>query len=103
MGAHVFLAAAAVAFAAAVITAVQTVVAAVAEQEDQDDDPANITATETVVTHKNTSKNFFEQLSRSFHGIPAAKKCAADAGVFLSSFGKKESKLMTLKKVRHTS
>ena len=93
MGAHVFLAAAAVAFAAAVITAVQTVVAAVAEQEDQDDDPANITATETVVTHKNTSKNFFEQLSRSFHGIPAAKKCAADAGCFFLLSAKKSQSL----------
>ena len=70
----------------------QAVVTAVAEQEDQDDDPANITAAETVVTHKNTSKKFFEQLSRSFHGIPAAKKCAADAEVFLSFFGRKGTK-----------
>jgi len=26
---------------------------------------------------KNTSKNFFERLQRSFHGIPQAKKGAA--------------------------
>ena len=46
-----FLAAAAVVIAA-IVTAAQGVAAtAVAEQDQQNDDPANVTATETIVTH----------------------------------------------------
>ena len=83
IGCPCFLAAAAgviAATAAAIVVAcaAQAVATAIAEQENQDDDPANVTATETIVTHKNTSKNFFERLSRSFHGIPGAKKCAKE-------------------------
>ena len=45
--AAVVLAAAAVVFATA-----DTVVAATAEQDQQNDDPAEVTATEAIVTHK---------------------------------------------------
>ena len=58
----VVAAAAVVGIAAAIIAAaaVQTiVVAAAAEQQKQNDDPAEIATTETIVTHKNTSRSFF--------------------------------------------
>ena len=54
--AAVVVTAAAVA-AATVVVPAQAVVATAAEQDQQDDDPANVTATETVVIHKNTSKD----------------------------------------------
>ena len=80
MGRPIFiLAAAAVviaATAAAVVGAHYAVVATAAEQNEQDDDPAPVTATETIVIHKNTSKNFLRQ-SRSFQDIPQHKICAA--------------------------
>ena len=48
-----------VATAAAVIVAVDTaVVAAATEQDEQNDDPAHIATAETVIKHKNTSRNF---------------------------------------------
>ena len=77
-----YLAAAAVIITAAiatVIAATQPVVtAAVAEEDDQQNDPAEVATAETViVTHRNTSKIYW-RLSRSFHGIPLGRKCAAD-------------------------
>jgi len=76
------LAAVAVVVAAVVVEAA-AVAAAVAYQEQQDDDPPPVVAAEPVAdtaivitTHKNTSENDLE-LCRSFHGIPAEKKCAA--------------------------
>jgi len=53
------LAAAIAAAVAATVVAAAQAATAVAEQENQDDNPANVTATETIVIHKNTSKNFF--------------------------------------------
>ena len=50
-------AAAAIVVAAAVVATEYAVVAAAAEQDQQDDDPPAVIATETVITHKNTSKN----------------------------------------------
>ena len=55
------LAAAAVivaATAAAVVVADQAVATAVAQQQDDQDDPANITAAETVVTHNQIPPKF---------------------------------------------
>ena len=71
--------------AAAVISGVAATVgsavvaaATAAEQQNQNDDPPAVIATEAVVvTHKNTSKNFFRAVCRSFHGIPQRKKGAA--------------------------
>ena len=56
-GALNFLAAAAV-VVAAVMTAIQAIATAVAEQNQQNDDPADVAATETVIAHKSTSRNF---------------------------------------------
>ena len=79
MGRPVFILAAAavvVAATAAAVVGSYAVVAAATEQNQQDDDPAPVTATETIVIHKNTSKNFLRQ-SRSFQDIPQHKICAA--------------------------
>ena len=57
--------------AAAVVGKTYAVAAAVAEQEDQDDDPANVTAAETVViTHKTYLREILERIHRSFQDIP---------------------------------
>ena len=57
------LAAAAVVIATTVAvivrTAAQAVVATAAEQDQQDDDPAPVTATETIVIHKEYLQEFF--------------------------------------------
>ena len=63
------LAATAVIVAAAVAQQVAT--AAVAQQEDDQNDPANITAAETViVTHNPYLRNFLRLFYRSFQDIP---------------------------------
>ena len=60
--------------AATVAIAIAT---AVAEQEQKDDDPANVTAAETVIIHDNTSGIYrMEQLCRSFQDIPQRKNGA---------------------------
>ena len=92
------LAAAAVVVTTAVIAtavvAAEVIAAAAGEQQDQDDDPPAVIATKTIVTHKNTSKNFLSRLrSRSFQDIPEAEFCAAGTlAVFsryaLKTFGK---------------
>ena len=76
-----YLAAAAVVVTAAAIAAAQEGVAtaAVAQDEDQNDDPAEVTATETViVAHNKYLRKFFSGLSRSFQDIPKPQK-GADA------------------------
>ena len=45
--------------AAAVVVANQAVTATVAQQQDDQDDPANITAAETIVTHNQIPPKFF--------------------------------------------
>ena len=79
------LAAVAVVVAAVIVggPVVAAATAAVADQQQDDDDPPPVVAAEPVAdtavvitTHKNTSENDLE-LCRSFHGIPAEKKCAA--------------------------
>ena len=75
------LAAAAVvlAAAAAAVAAAQEGVATatVAQDEDQNDDPAEVTATETViVAHNKYLRKFFSGLSRSFQDIPQLQKGA---------------------------
>lgn len=40
------------------MTAIQAIATAVAEQNQQNDDPADVAATETVIAHKSTSRNF---------------------------------------------
>lgn len=52
-------AAAAVVIAAAVVVIGNAVVATAAEQDQQDDDPAPVTATETIVIHKEYLQEFF--------------------------------------------
>ena len=65
------LAAAAVIIAAAVVAAQQVAATAVAEQDDDQNDPANITAAETViVTHNQYLRNFVAVNHRSFQDIP---------------------------------
>lgn len=76
------LAAAAVVVAAAtvilVVAATQTIVVATAtEQNQQNDDPAHITAAETIVTHNQYLQLFQGDFRRSFQGIPYSKLCAA--------------------------
>ena len=87
------LAAAAVVIAAAVVAAAVVAgphgaTAAVAEQEDQNDDPANITAAETViVTHRNYLRNFHQAaVCRSFQDIPEAEFGAKKAGAIAPAF-----------------
>ena len=57
--ATVVVAATAAAIAAAVVVAAVAVVATAAEQDQQDDDPAPVTATETIVIHKEYLQEFF--------------------------------------------
>ena len=66
------LAAAAVVVAATAVAATQQVATtAVAQQQDDQNDPANITAAETViVTHNQYLRNFFAVKHRSFQDIP---------------------------------
>ena len=65
------LAAAAVIVAAAVAAAQQVAATAVAQQQDDQNDPANITAAETViVTHNQYLRIFFAVKHRSFQDIP---------------------------------
>ena len=65
------LAAAAVVVAAAAVAADKGTAAAVAQQQDDQNDPANITAAETViVTHNQYLRNFFAVKHRSFQDIP---------------------------------
>ena len=45
--------------AAAVVGVHQTVATAVAQEQDDQDDPANITAAETIVTHNQIPPKFF--------------------------------------------
>ena len=45
--------------AAAVVVANQAVAAAVAQEQNNQDDPANITAAETIVTHNQIPPKFF--------------------------------------------
>ena len=45
--------------ATAVVGAHQTIATAVAQQQDDHDDPANITAAETIVTHNQIPPKFF--------------------------------------------
>ena len=78
MGRPAFLAAA-IGIAAA---ATAVLLAAAAEQDQQNDDPAQITATETVVTkvtHKDTSNDFFDVAHRhSSHVMIQEEKCASE-------------------------
>ena len=78
-GTSLYLAAAAVVIAATAIAAAiagghQTVAAAVAEQQDDQDDPANVTATETIVTHNEIPPKFVAVNHRSFQDIPPQQK-----------------------------
>ena len=70
----IYLAAAAVVVAAIMVVAAAIAApgtTAVAEQEDQNDDPANITAAETViVTHIHYLRKNLQRQSRSFQDIP---------------------------------
>ena len=69
-----YLAAAAVIVAATVVAAAQQAAATAVAQENEDqDDPANVTAAETiVVTHTKYLRNFFAVNYRSFQDIPQA-------------------------------
>ena len=97
LAAAVVIAAAAVVIVATAVVAVAaalTVVAAAAEQQKQNDDPAEIATTETIVTHKNTSRSFFAVItahSMVFRhpknvtvlwggGISLKRKCGIHAG-----------------------
>ena len=64
--------------AAIVVALVATVVAvaAAAEQKDQNDDPANVTTAEVIVTHNENLRKMIWRLSRSFQDIPAWKNGA---------------------------
>ena len=63
--------------AAVVVAAVPVAVAAAAEQQNQDDDPPAVIPTKTVTAHKKYLRiKIFEQLHRSFHGIPRCEKGA---------------------------
>ena len=79
--------------AAAVPTAVSAAIAAdiaaaVAEQEQQDEKPAGISATVTIIIHRDTSRNLL-RLSRSFQNIPQPSKGAEKPGrpICLPGFG----------------
>ena len=70
-----YLAAAAVVVAATVVTAAQQTATAVAQENENQNDPANVTAAETiVVTHIKYLRNFFAVNYRSFQDIPQAQK-----------------------------
>ena len=66
--------AAAVVVGVGVATA-QTVVAATAEQQDQDDDPPAAVTTETIVTHKDTSKFYWAVMPLIPWYSAAEKRC----------------------------
>ena len=74
------LAAGVVAIAAttAAVVAAQpaAVITAAAEENQQNDDPAQIAATQTVVTHKTYLQEVVAVFYRSFQDIPWEKKCA---------------------------
>ena len=64
-----------VAAATAVVATQQVATAAVAQQQDDQNDPANITAAETViVTHNQIPPKFVAVNHRSFQDIPQQKK-----------------------------
>ena len=70
------LAAAAVIVAAVAAESAAAVTAA-AEQQDQNNDPPAVIPTKTVTAHKKYLRiKIFEQLHRSFHGIPQRQKGA---------------------------
>ena len=71
-----YLAATAVVIAAAAVVICNAGVATAAEQNEQDDDPAPVTATRTVIKHKNTSEILICGKYRSFQDIPLHKICA---------------------------
>ena len=73
-----YLAATAVVVTATAATAVigthQAATAVAQENEDQDD-PANVTATETIIiAHREYLRNFIAVIHRSFQDIPQAQK-----------------------------
>ena len=73
------LAAAAVVIAAVVVAGAAAVAVTAAEEQDQqDDDPpaAGVVTKNTIVAHNEYLRDFLRLCCRSFHGIPATKKCA---------------------------
>ena len=84
----VLAAAAVVVTAAAVAAAQERTAAAVAQNEDQNDDPANVTATETIiVAHNKYLQEIFSDISRSFQDIPQRKKGAAHIFTIFMIYG----------------
>lgn len=76
------LAAAAVALAATAAFIIGRIhPAAIAEQKDEDDDPAHITATETVITHNDYLREITCDLRRSFQVMTQRKKCYSCAAL----------------------
>lgn len=70
--------------AATVIGSVEYTATAVAEQDDQQDDPAQIATTETIVIiHKTYLREFTCGVCRSFQVIPQRKKCYSWAVLLL--------------------
>lgn len=70
------LAAAAVMLAAAAAAVIGSVgAAAVAQQQDENDNPAHIAATETVVIHNDYLREITCDLRRSFQVMTQRKKC----------------------------
>ena len=66
--------------AAAVIGSICT--AAVAEQQNENDDPAHIAATETVVIHNDYLREITCDFRRSFQVMTQRKKCYSCVGLF---------------------
>ena len=78
------LAAAAVTLAAAAVVPIVSgaIAATVAKQQDENDDPAHITAAETVVTHNDYLREITCDFRRSFQVMTQRKNCYSCVGLF---------------------